>query len=347
MTDDLSIGLALSGGGARAMAFHLGCMRALHDRGILSKISVLSTVSGGSVIGAMWAYSDGTFEEFDAEVQKHLSNGFTKGIARFSLMSGETPKIAATVLLSGTANLLSSFLEIISLTLGMIGLKTPGITKLITFIATYFRRWASRSTAFEKYLQREVYVDLRLNEVKRQGLSVVINATELRTGTAFRYGSKETGSWSFGLIKDAIQHVSQAVASSAAFPAALPAFDQIHEFNKRGAITSERVLITDGGVYDNLGLSCLIPNRSTTYSTNVYEVNFIISCDAGHGIPSGNDVVYNWGGRMNATVNSIFRRATNQGYGQLHELAEGELLEGFCIHTSDSKTAACHINLPI
>ena len=30
------VGLALSGGGARAMAFHLGCLRALHDRGILA-----------------------------------------------------------------------------------------------------------------------------------------------------------------------------------------------------------------------------------------------------------------------------------------------------------------------
>lgn len=28
-------GLALSGGGSRAVAFHLGCMRALNDRGIL------------------------------------------------------------------------------------------------------------------------------------------------------------------------------------------------------------------------------------------------------------------------------------------------------------------------
>ena len=59
------IGLALSGGGARAMAFHLGCLRALQDRGILEKVQVVSTVSGGSVIGAAWAYGDSTFESFD------------------------------------------------------------------------------------------------------------------------------------------------------------------------------------------------------------------------------------------------------------------------------------------
>jgi NTE family protein len=47
------IALALSGGGARAMAFHLGCLRALHDLGILDRVRVLLTVSGGSVIGAL------------------------------------------------------------------------------------------------------------------------------------------------------------------------------------------------------------------------------------------------------------------------------------------------------
>ena len=51
------IGLALSGGGSRAMAFHLGCFRALEDLGLLEKDGVLSTISGGSVFGAYYAYS--------------------------------------------------------------------------------------------------------------------------------------------------------------------------------------------------------------------------------------------------------------------------------------------------
>jgi hypothetical protein len=32
------IGLALSGGGSRAIAFHLGCLRALQERGVLQKV---------------------------------------------------------------------------------------------------------------------------------------------------------------------------------------------------------------------------------------------------------------------------------------------------------------------
>ena len=59
------IGLALSGGGSRAIAFHLGCLRALHDLGILNRVQILSTVSGGSVIGALYAANDEPFPAFE------------------------------------------------------------------------------------------------------------------------------------------------------------------------------------------------------------------------------------------------------------------------------------------
>jgi NTE family protein len=48
------IGLALSGGGFRAAAFHLGVLRRLRELGVLGQIRILSTVSGGSIIGALW-----------------------------------------------------------------------------------------------------------------------------------------------------------------------------------------------------------------------------------------------------------------------------------------------------
>ncbi len=62
------IALALSGGGSRAIAFHLGCLRALNDRGVLPSINTISGVSGGAVIGALYAYSNDSFEEFDARI---------------------------------------------------------------------------------------------------------------------------------------------------------------------------------------------------------------------------------------------------------------------------------------
>lgn len=48
------IGLALSGGGFRASIFHLGVIRRLEELGMMQDVSVISTVSGGSIIGAYY-----------------------------------------------------------------------------------------------------------------------------------------------------------------------------------------------------------------------------------------------------------------------------------------------------
>ena len=82
------IGLALSGGGARAMAFHLGCLRALHELGILQRVSILSTVSGGSVIGALYAATQEPFASFETRVRAALARGLAvRQFARPSLVA--------------------------------------------------------------------------------------------------------------------------------------------------------------------------------------------------------------------------------------------------------------------
>lgn len=48
------VGLALSGGGFRASLFHIGVLARLAEMDILKNVSVLSTVSGGSIIGAYY-----------------------------------------------------------------------------------------------------------------------------------------------------------------------------------------------------------------------------------------------------------------------------------------------------
>lgn len=49
------IGLALSGGGFRAAAFHIGVLKRLEELRVLHRVEVLSTVSGGSITGALYA----------------------------------------------------------------------------------------------------------------------------------------------------------------------------------------------------------------------------------------------------------------------------------------------------
>jgi predicted acylesterase/phospholipase RssA len=48
------LGLALSGGGHRAAFFHIGVLARLAELGRLRKIEVISTVSGGSIVGAAY-----------------------------------------------------------------------------------------------------------------------------------------------------------------------------------------------------------------------------------------------------------------------------------------------------
>jgi predicted acylesterase/phospholipase RssA len=52
----MNIGLALSGGGFRATLFHLGLIRFLRDAGLLTSITHLASVSGGSVMAAHLIY---------------------------------------------------------------------------------------------------------------------------------------------------------------------------------------------------------------------------------------------------------------------------------------------------
>ena len=48
------LGLALSGGGHRAAFFHVGVLAKLAELGLLRPVQVISTVSGGSIIGALY-----------------------------------------------------------------------------------------------------------------------------------------------------------------------------------------------------------------------------------------------------------------------------------------------------
>lgn len=53
-SNPVRIGLALSGGGFRASLFHLGTIRYLEEVRIMPRVEVMSTVSGGSIIGAYY-----------------------------------------------------------------------------------------------------------------------------------------------------------------------------------------------------------------------------------------------------------------------------------------------------
>ena len=69
------IGLALSGGGYRAAAYHIGSLRTLHRLGVLDKVDVISSVSGGSITAAYYALHKDNYEDFEEGFIKRLSKG--------------------------------------------------------------------------------------------------------------------------------------------------------------------------------------------------------------------------------------------------------------------------------
>ena len=78
------IGLALSGGGFRAAAFHLGVFKKLEALNLLEKVDALSCVSGGSIAGAFLATNWGQADVL-VELEQYLA---TRSIAVSSVIGG-------------------------------------------------------------------------------------------------------------------------------------------------------------------------------------------------------------------------------------------------------------------
>lgn len=317
------IGLALSGGGSRAIAFHLGCMRTLNDRGILTKTNVISSVSGGSVIAGMYAYSNYSFEEFDQRVVWLLQQGLQWSMFRNLFVPKILFKILATNIVS----------QPIALIAGLLGRQAP------------FRRWASRSDALERALEN-IYHGLLIGQPQRPNVEVIFNACELGPGSAFRFASSKSGSWRFGKIDNIDILVAHAVACSAAFPLLLPAFDEEYIFSNNDRITRERVILTDGGVYDNLGISCLEPDKNNDYTLHKYPVDYIICCNAGHGQLSGTSIPYGAITRIKSSFENIFRKAQDSAVNRLHMFKQDGRIKGFILPYLGQQDQALPIKPP-
>ena len=244
------IGLALSGGGFRATAFGLGALRALHDRDVLDKVSVVSGISGGSLLTALWAYGPRRFQEFDDTVTALLRGGLQNELVRRAF--------------APHAALRSTF-------------------SAMRALSTRQGRSYSRTDALVEALAARPFGAVPMAEVTHAGLDTIISATDMRTGNAVRFGSALSASSPYGRIVDEVR-VAEAVAASAAFPVLLPALHRHYEFERTDGTRHEDTLVmTDGGVYDNLGLMPLLPGRSPQHSPPVYNLDYIIAVDAGRG----------------------------------------------------------------
>lgn len=317
------IGLALSGGGSRAMAFHLGCLRALHNAGLIDRISTISAVSGGSVIASLYCSYPGDFDAFDQHTRGLLRSGFLRPSIVTAFTTLEGVKAIGTfcfLLLDRTIALAARFL------LFPVRSRVRGWTWLR--ISPIVRK-ASRTTILRRTFSK-IFDHRKLTDLRSDRPRLVVVACELRAKAAIYFTAERIHCWRYGSASPDGVELAEAVSASAAYPLALPAIDQWMTFEKKGQTTTQRVTLTDGGVYDNLGLSVLWPDRDPTISLDVGVHDRIIACRAGDALDVGDpaSMIYP---RLKATFESIFARAQNQSMKRLYDLRDAGRIKGFLL----------------
>jgi predicted acylesterase/phospholipase RssA len=201
----------LAGGGFRASLFHLGVFRRLAELDILRYVEVLSTVSGGSIIGALYAlllkkYLERTenkqelsrdeYVQLVAELRTHLVSAIQKNLRTRLFMN---PLGILRVLLTHRslgqrmASLYEGYIYRAAVTGDRILLKdiliSPGQKRIEGGVETYNRR------VVDEAVKRPKEEKGALGSVVTK---LVLNATSLNSGARFWYSAVELGDWFLG-----------------------------------------------------------------------------------------------------------------------------------------------------
>jgi NTE family protein len=220
-TPEPGIALCLSGGGYRAMLFHLGALWRLNEFGYLPKLERISSVSGGSITSGALAMN-WTRLDFDSSGVARAFNGSVVQPVR---------AIASTTI--DFPAVLTGFV-----TLGRLGALTGG------------------------FYDRALYHGTTLDQLPIKP-RFVFNATSLQSGVLWRFSKPYMRDYRVGNIANPRVALATAVAASSAFPPFLSPvilrtresdFDANSGYDLQRPPFTQHVLLTDGGVYDNLGL---------------------------------------------------------------------------------------------
>jgi NTE family protein len=215
------IALCLSGGGYRAMLFHVGALWRLNELGYLPRLDRVSSVSGGSITAATLASRWGRLE-FDTDgVTNDLGPHLVKPVRRLAGRTIDQGSVLGGIFTQGT-----------------IADKVAG---------AYRRHLFGRATLQD------------LPDHPR----FVVNATNVQTGRLWRFSKPYMADYRVGMLPDPDVELAVAVAASSAFPPVLSPLrlkvdPARFAAEGRGPLHvppyTTDVVLSDGGVYDNLGL---------------------------------------------------------------------------------------------
>lgn len=252
------IALALSGGGIRAMAFHLGVLKLLAERHLMEEVHRVSTVSGGSLLVGIVLKESG--------MQWPSSQAFLS-ITYPQLRT----KLCERSLQWGAARQLANPLN--------------------------WRFVLSRANLLGLALRSEWDIDCALSDLPSTP-EWSINGTTAENGKRFRFKRNDLGDYTLGYAAGASFPLADALAVSAAFPGGfgpLRIDTKKFEWRKRSwdaplgtekevQIGFDALHLYDGGVYDNLGLE---PFFDCGKCSTKHPENYIIVSDAGSPLPNG------------------------------------------------------------
>lgn len=218
-------GLALSGGGFRATLFHLGTLWRLNELAYLPRLDRISSVSGGSitagVLAVRWSrlqWASGQATNFQREVVEPLR--------AFCALPIDAPAIAEGSILPWT-----------------------DVTHLV-----------------ERDYRQHLVGDATLQTLPDRP-RFIFNSTNFMSGVDFRFSKPYAGDYRIGLVEHPDFPLTWAVTASSAFPPFLsPMIRDVDPTRFRRVEGADlfddvdyrrRLLLTDGGVYDNLGLETI------------------------------------------------------------------------------------------
>jgi NTE family protein len=227
--DDV-ISLCLSGGGYRAMLFHTGALWRLHQVGLLQKTAIISSVSGGSIANGWLALKWPELMQPGASFEKI----FVPGIRA---MAHTTVDVWAV--------------------LG--GIWTGSIPARV-------------AAAYDRVL----FKGATLRDVPVAPL-FTYDASNLQTGALWRFTRDYMGDYKAGYVQQPDIPLAVAVGASSAFPPILSPvtlrppvdrYDPKYPTRLTDPRFRSRIVLADGGAYDNLGLEPVIKRARTVLASD-------------------------------------------------------------------------------
>jgi NTE family protein len=246
-TPSSGFGLCLSGGGYRATLFHLGVLWRLAELGYLGTkertgkhgpigtLQRVSSVSGGSIIAGVLGLA---WDDLKVDDDGLLDRFRERVVAVVEEFASKTT---------------------ISIWSGAFAAVVSSVNNRVV-----------------RMYRKRLYGDKTLQDLPDSPM-FVINATNLQSGALWRFSKPYSRDWRVGEIRNPTDAIAKVVGASSAFPPFLsPArfkYDESQFTPGSGADLQKppfttRPTLSDGGVYDNMGLETVFKNFQTIIVSN-------------------------------------------------------------------------------